>query len=73
VAPTIPGPIQHASAAAWSDEAHVAAIRAAYSAKFDVCDELLDRRFGYTRPAGGFFLWLDMSHFGDAEKAALTI
>jgi N-succinyldiaminopimelate aminotransferase len=73
VAPTMPGPIQHASAAAWSDEAHVAAIRAAYRAKFDVCDELLAGRFGYTRPPGGFFLWLDMSHLGDAEKAALTI
>ncbi len=73
VAPTMPGPIQHASAAAWSDEAHVVAIRAAYRAKFDICDELLKGRFGYTRPAGGFFLWLDMSHLGDAEKAALTI
>ena len=73
VAPTMPGPIQHASAAAWSDEAHVAAIRAAYSAKFDVCDRLLAGRFGYTRPAGGFFLWLDMSHFGSSDKAALTI
>ena len=73
VAPTMPGPIQHASAAAWSDEAHVAAIRAAYRAKFDICDELLAGRFAYTRPAGGFFLWLDMSYLGDAEKAALTI
>jgi aspartate/methionine/tyrosine aminotransferase len=73
VAPTMPGPIQHASAAAWSDEAHVDAIRAAYRAKFDVCDSLLAGRFGYTRPAGGFFLWLDMSHFGSSEKAALTI
>ena len=67
------GAVQHASAAVWSDEAHVAAIRAAYSAKFDVCDELLAGRFGYARPAGGFFLWLDMSHLGGAEKAALTI
>jgi aspartate/methionine/tyrosine aminotransferase len=73
VAPTMPGPIQHASAAAWSDEGHVEAIRAAYRAKFDICDELLEARFGYARPAGGFFLWLDMSHLGDAEKAALTI
>jgi N-succinyldiaminopimelate aminotransferase len=73
VAPTIPGPIQHASAAAWSDEAHVEAIRAAYRAKFDICDELLGGRFAYARPAGGFFLWLDMSHLGGAEKAALTI
>jgi N-succinyldiaminopimelate aminotransferase len=72
-APTMPGPVQHASAAAWSDEQHVLAIRQAYSAKFDVCDDLLGGRFGYARPAGGFFLWLDMGHIGSAEAAALTI
>ena len=73
VAPTMPGPIQHLSAAVWSDEAHVEAIRAAYRAKFDVCDEVLGNRFGYARPDGGFFLWLDMSNLGGAEHAALTI
>ena len=73
IAPTMPGPVQHASAAVWSDEAHVVAIRAAYRAKFDVCDDVLGGRYGYTRPAGGFFLWLDMSHLGDADQAALTI
>jgi aspartate/methionine/tyrosine aminotransferase len=73
IAPTMPGPIQHASAAAWSDETHVAAIREAYRTKFDICDQLLEGRFGYTRPAGGFFLWLDMRHLGGAEAAALTI
>ena len=73
VAPTMPGPIQHLSAAVWSDEAHVQAIRAAYRVKFDVCDEVLGSRFGYARPDGGFFLWLDMSNLGGAEDAALTI
>lgn len=73
IAPTMPGPVQHASAAVWSDEAHVVAIREAYRAKFDVCDDVLAGRFGYARPAGGFFLWLDMSHLGGAEQAALTI
>ena len=72
-APTMPGPVQHASAAAWSDEQHVLAIRRAYSAKFDLCDDLLGGRFAYARPAGGFFLWLDMGHLGSAEAAALTI
>lgn len=72
-APTMPGPVQHASGAAWSDEAHVAVIRQAYRAKFDACDDVLADRFGYARPAGGFFLWLDMSHLGGAEDAALTI
>jgi aspartate/methionine/tyrosine aminotransferase len=51
----------------------VAAIRQAYRAKFDVCDALLGGRFGYRRPAGGFFLWLDMSQLGGAENAALTL
>ena len=73
IAPTMPGPVQHASAAVWSDETHVAAIREAYRAKFDVCDDVLGSRFGYARPPGGFFLWLDMSHLGGAEDAALTI
>jgi N-succinyldiaminopimelate aminotransferase len=72
-APQMPGVVQHASAAVWSDEAHVDVIRKAYRAKFDVCDELLAGRFGYQRPGGGFFLWLDMSHLGNGEQAALTI
>jgi len=69
----MPGPIQHASAAVWSDERHVETIRQAYRAKFAICDRLLAGRFGYRRPAGGFFLWLDMGHLGGAEAAALTI
>jgi aspartate/methionine/tyrosine aminotransferase len=72
-APQMPGPTQHASAAVWSEEQHVAVIRQAYRAKFDVCDRLLTGRFGYRRPGGGFFLWLDMSHLGGGEQAALAI
>ena len=72
-APQMPGPVQHASAAVWSEEQHVAVIRQAYRAKFEVCDELLSGRYDYRRPAGGFFLWLDMAHLGGAEAAALTI
>jgi aspartate/methionine/tyrosine aminotransferase len=73
IAPQVPGPTQYASAAAWSDEAHVEANRAAYRAKFDVCDRILGSRFNYRRPAGGFFLWLDVSNFGDAGDATLTL
>lgn len=73
VAPQMPGPTQYASAAVWSDETHVEANRAAYRAKFDVCDRVLAGRFGYRRPAGGFFLWLDVSNFGDAGDATLTL
>ncbi len=73
VGPTMPGPIQHASAAAWSEEQHVASNRMAYRAKFDVCDDVLGQRYGYKRPGGGFFLWLDVSHFGGGVEATVTL
>jgi aspartate/methionine/tyrosine aminotransferase len=73
VGPQMPGPTQHVSAAVWAQEQHVAANRQAYRAKFDVCDEVLGSRFGYRRPAGGFFLWLDMSQFGGGSDAAVTL
>jgi N-succinyldiaminopimelate aminotransferase len=72
-APQMPGIIQHASAAVWAEEQHVAVIRQAYRAKFDICDELLKGRFGYQRPAGGFFLWLDMSHLGNSVDTTVTL
>lgn len=73
VGPQMPGPIQHVSAAVWGDDAHVAANRAAYAAKYDVADAVLGTRFGYRRPPGGFFLWLDMSQIGNGEHATLTL
>jgi N-succinyldiaminopimelate aminotransferase len=72
-APQMPGIVQHASAAVWSEEQHVTGIRHAYRVKFDICDDVLAGRFGYRRPAGSFFLWLDMSHLGGAEQATLTL
>ena len=72
-APQMPGVIQHASTAAWSDEQHVAVIRQAYRTKFDLCDLILQGRFGYQRPAGGFFLWLDMSELGGGVAASITL
>lgn len=73
VAPQVPGPTQHVSAAVWSDEAHVEMNRAAYRAKYDVCDRILGTRYGYQRPAGGFFLWLDVSKFGGSAQASVTL
>jgi aspartate/methionine/tyrosine aminotransferase len=73
VAPQMPGPTQHASAAVWADEAHVAANRAAYAQKFAVADRILGGRYGYRRPAGGFFLWLDVSKFGGGRDATVTL
>ncbi len=72
-APTVPGPVQHASAAAWSDEAHVDASRTAYHEKFSISDRVLGQNFGYARPAGGFCLWLDMSQAGSGVDAAVTL
>lgn len=72
-APQVAGPIQHASAAAWADEAHVEAARTAYRTKFADADAILTGHFGYQRPAGGFCLWLDMSHLGGGANAAVTL
>ncbi len=73
IAPQMPGPTQMASAAAWLDEAHVEHNRAAYRTKYDVCDEILQKRYGYEKPAGGFFLWLNVHHFGGSRHAAVTL
>lgn len=67
---TIPTPLQHAAAALFADEVHVEAIRADYTAKIDDATALLGNRYGAFRPAGGFFLWLDV---GDGEAAARTL
>lgn len=72
-APQVPGPVQHASAAAWADEAHVERTRAAYREKFAIADDLLAGRYAYVRPAGGFCLWLDMSQYGSGSDAAVTL
>ena len=71
--PQVPLPVQHAAAALWRDEAHVEEGRAAYRGNLDIADEVLAGRFGYRRPKGGFFLWLDMSAHGGGEVAAKTL
>ena len=73
VGPQMPLPTQHLSAAVWAEEQHVAVNRREYTAKFDVADEILGDRHGYRRPAGGFFLWLDMGQFGGGTSAAVTL
>jgi N-succinyldiaminopimelate aminotransferase len=66
-APQVPTPMQHVAIAAYGDEAHVEDNRRLYSAKFDLADEIVGARYGYQRPDGGFFLWLDVSKFGGSE------
>ena len=66
-APQVPVPAQHVAIAAYGDEAHVEKNRALYVAKFDLADRIIGARYGYKRPAGGFFLWLDVSALGGDE------
>ena len=66
-APQVPTPAQYVAIAAYGDEAHVQENRKLYSAKFDLADQIVDGRYGYERPAGGFFLWLDISKHGSSE------
>ncbi len=72
-APQVPEPLQAVAIAAYGDEAHVDASRALYRAKFDMADAMLAGRFGYERPAGGFFLWLDVTAAGGGEAATLKL
>jgi aspartate/methionine/tyrosine aminotransferase len=66
-APQVPTPAQHVAIAAYGDEAHVEENRKLYSAKFDLADQIVGGGYGYERPAGGFFLWLDISKYGGSE------
>ncbi len=64
--PQSPLATQAAAAAAWADDTHVAQNRELYQEKFDMAERILGNRFGFYRPPGGFFLWLDV---GDGEAA----
>jgi N-succinyldiaminopimelate aminotransferase len=66
-APQVPEPAQYVAVAAYGDETHVEENRRLYAEKFDLADEIVGRRYGYERPDGGFFLWLDVSAFGGSE------
>ncbi|HXV24683.1 MAG TPA: aminotransferase class I/II-fold pyridoxal phosphate-dependent enzyme [Alphaproteobacteria bacterium] len=63
----VPLPVLAASAALWRDEAHVAENRARYRRNMDIAERILGNSLGFRRPAGGFFLWLEV---GDSETAA---
>ncbi len=51
-----PLPLQHAAAAAWADEEHVAAARAVYRENFEIAQEIL----GTAIPEATFYLWLEV-------------
>lgn len=62
-----PLPIARAAEALWRDAEHVAENRRRYRRKLDLAERRLRGRFGFYRPEGGFFLWLDV---GDGIAAA---
>jgi N-succinyldiaminopimelate aminotransferase len=66
-APQVPVPAQQVGVAAYGDETHVEENRRLYAAKFDLADQIIGNRYGYERPAGGFFLWLDVAQYGGSE------
>jgi aspartate/methionine/tyrosine aminotransferase len=68
--PQVPLPIVAASAAAWSDEGHVAANRARYVERLALAERLLGNHTGFRLPEGGFFLWLEV---GDGVETALKL
>jgi aspartate/methionine/tyrosine aminotransferase len=72
-APQVPVPAQRVAIAAYGDESHVEENRRLYTQKFDLADQIIGDRYGYRRPAGGFFLWLDVSAQGGDEVVALRL
>ena len=67
----MPAPTQRASIAAWTDDAHVAANRARYRNKFDQVIPILAPVIRAHRPAGGFYLWLNVGNDDEAFTAGL--
>ena len=66
----VPLPLQKASVALWTDEAHVVENRALYQEKFTIADTIFAGINSYQGPEAGFFLWLPVE---DGEKAALKL
>jgi len=72
-APQVRTPLQHVAIAAYGDETHVEENRRLYREKFDLADQIIGDRYGYRRPAGGFFLWLDVAAHGGSEAVTLKL
>jgi aspartate/methionine/tyrosine aminotransferase len=72
-APQVPVPAQEVAIAAYGDERHVEENRRLYVQKFDLADQIIGGRYGYRRPAGGFYLWLDVTTQGSDEAVAVRL
>lgn len=64
-----PLPVMAAATALWRDESHVKSNRALYRQKFEDAADIFGTRFGFTKPDGGFFLWLDVGDGCEAARA----
>jgi N-succinyldiaminopimelate aminotransferase len=72
-APQVPVPAQEVAVAAYGDETHVEENRRLYAQKFDLADQIVGDRYGYKRPAGGFYLWLDVTAHGRDEDVVVRL
>ncbi|MBL4743554.1 MAG: succinyldiaminopimelate transaminase [Cycloclasticus sp.] len=68
---TLPVPTQHASIAAWSDEAHVVHNRALYQEKFTAVIDIVGDDMPLNRPDAGFYLWAKTPIADDVFAQAL--
>ncbi len=69
-APQMAVPVMEASEVAWDDDVHVEENRALYRRRFDLAERFLGHRAGFTRPQGGFYVWLDV---GDGAAFAARL
>lgn len=67
----LPNHVQEASIAAWRDEDHVVANRAAYRRKFAAVTPILEPVLEFPEPAGGFYHWITTP--GDDQAFARTL
>ena len=67
-----PLPVCAASAALWADDEHVALNRALYQKNIDIAERHLGNRFEFYRPAGGFFLWLNVGNGVEVTRKLWT-
>ncbi len=66
---SMPGPIQKASIAAWSDEEHVRENRRLYKEKFQTAVPLMGKTLGVWMPDASFYLWARTPIEDDQEYA----
>ncbi|WP_298984340.1 aminotransferase class I/II-fold pyridoxal phosphate-dependent enzyme [uncultured Roseibium sp.] len=72
-APQVPLPAQAVAVRAYQDEAHVVENRRLYNEKFKAAERHLGPILGKVTPEAGFFLWLDVSRWGDGVAVTRSL